>query len=116
MIYSVGDTLICKKKVNSGCLEMTNHYYDIMPGDKFVVTDTDDWPENAECHWYELVPLNEDIVLNAWNDREHMVIDENFDKQNPPVISKEDFQELLDKDFAEAIETVRKKMQIENNF
>ena len=115
MIYNVGDILICKKKVNSGCLECTNHYYDIMPGDWFVITDTGDEPEDEECHWYELVPLNMKIVLDAWNDKDHLVIDENFDRQDP-VISKEEFQGLLDRDFAGAIEILKKMMQIENNF
>ena len=108
MIYNIGNILVCKKKLNSTCLGMTNHNYNIMLGDKFVVTDTDDWPENAECHWYEMVSLNEDIVLNAWNDKDHLVIDENFDKLKPSAVSKEDF--------SRAAEIMQKTMQIENNF
>ena len=103
-----------RKSIQPVLLEATNHYYDIMPGDKFVVTDTGDEPENAECHWYELVPLNMRIVLNAWNDKEHLVVDENFDRLEPRVFTNQYFQEIIEDDFARAIEII--KRIIKNNF
>lgn len=79
MLYHIGDVLICTKKVNTKCLEMSNPEFEIMPDDKYIVTDKDDFPDENECHWYELTSVNDNLVfLNAWNDEGHMIIDESF--------------------------------------
>lgn len=81
MLYNIGDMLICKHSVNTQCLEMTNHCFDIKPGDRYKVTDKDDFPEDHHCHWYELTSeKDKSIVLNAWNDEGHMIIDDSFEK------------------------------------
>lgn len=80
MLYSIGDVLVCKHTVNTGCLEATNPYFDIMVGDQYKVTDKDDFPDNHHCHWYELTSeKDKNIVLNAWNDPGHMIIDDKFE-------------------------------------
>ena len=78
MIYNVGDILVCKKKVDSNCLEMTNPYIEIKPGDRFKVTDMHKY---EKCQWCELESLKDkEIILNAWNDEDHMIIDDCFEK------------------------------------
>ena len=111
MLYDVGDILVCKKEINSECLEMSNRNFDMMPGDKIIITDTGGEPEDAKCRWYEMVPLNREVVLNVWNDEGHMVIDDNFEKLERPINPKEVFQELLEKNLPEAVEFVRKKIE-----
>ena len=81
MIYNIGDELKCMHSINAKCLEMTNHDIEIQPGDIYIVTDKDDYPEENDCHWYELTLKDKILVLNAWNDSpDHMVIDDNFVK------------------------------------
>lgn len=83
MLYNIGDILVCKDTVNSQCLEMTNHYFDIIPGDLYRITDKDDYSDDNICHWYELTSENdENIILNAWNDEGHMILDDKFKKVN----------------------------------
>lgn len=80
MLYNIGDVLVCKDAVNTRCLEMTNPSFDIMPGDPYKVTDKDDYPDDNHCHWYELTSVkDEKIILNAWNDEDHMIIDDKFE-------------------------------------
>lgn len=79
MLYSVGDKLICKRKVNTRELEMCNIPYDIKVGDEYIVTDKDDYPDENHCHWYELTSKDRNVKLSAWNDEEHMIIDESFE-------------------------------------
>ena len=100
MIYNAGDILICKEGINTGCLEMTNTNYDIMQGDYFIVTDTEKYDT---CQWCELVPLKDtEIILNAWNDEGHMIIDDCFEKVVNPI----------DESLKNVIETVKKNMDI----
>ena len=81
MAYGVGDVLICKHTVNTQCLEMTNPCFDIQCGDMYVITDKDDYPDDYHCHWYEITAMNNNkIVLNAWNDEGHMILDEKFER------------------------------------
>ena len=81
MIYNIGDELKCTHSISTKCLEMTNHDIEIQPGDIYIVTDKDDYPEKNDCHWYELTSKDKTLVLNAWNDApDHMVIDDNFVK------------------------------------
>ena len=81
MLYNIGDVLVCKDTVNAQCLEMNNPNFDIKCGDQYKVTDKDNYPDNNHCHWYELTSeKDENIVLNAWNDPGHMIIDDKFDK------------------------------------
>lgn len=80
MLYKIGDKLRCKEEINTQCLEMCNPCFDIKVGDEYIVTDKDDYPDNNHCHWYELTSTNKDIILNAWNDEGHMIIDDSFDK------------------------------------
>lgn len=77
MVYEVGNVLICKSKVHTGCLQATNPSFEIEVGDRFVITDEEYYPDN-DCHWYELTSEDESIVLDAWNDRGHMILDEKF--------------------------------------
>ena len=78
MTYNKGDILICKKRVNAECLEMSNPDSDIMPGDRFIVTDT---CEYDRCQWCVLVPIqNKENIYDAWNDDDHAIIDECFEK------------------------------------
>lgn len=80
MLYNIGDVLICKYLVNSQCLEMTNPNFDIKAGERYIITDKDDFPEDNHCHWHELTnEVDRKIVLNAWNDEGHMILDENFE-------------------------------------
>jgi hypothetical protein len=82
MLYEIGDILICKKEINSSELEMSNPNINIHIGDKYIITDKDDYPNNNPCHWYELESqANKNIYINAWNDEDHMVLDENFEKE-----------------------------------
>lgn len=79
MIYSVGMVIECKKIVNTQELEMTNPTFDIQVGDRYKVTDKDEWPDDNHCHWYELQSEKDsELFLNAWNDDGHMIIDERF--------------------------------------
>lgn len=81
MLYSIGDVLACKNTVNARCLEMSNPDFDIEPYDRYKVTDKDDFPDDHHCHWYELTfEKDKSIVLNAWNDEGHMIIDDSFEK------------------------------------
>ena len=81
MLYNIGDVLVCKNTVNAQCLEMTNPNFDIKCGDQYKVTDKDDFPDDNHCHWYELTSgKDKNIVLNAWNDEDHMIIDDSFEK------------------------------------
>lgn len=83
MLYNIGDILVCKIAVDTWCLEMTNHSFIIMPEDRYIVTDKDDYPEEHHCHWYELTSeKDKSIVLNAWNDEGHMIIDDKFERIN----------------------------------
>jgi hypothetical protein len=83
MLYNIGDILVCKTAVDTRCLEMTNHSFIIMPEDRYIVTDKDDYPEEHHCHWYELTSeKDKSIVLNAWNDEGHMIIDDKFERIN----------------------------------
>lgn len=86
MLYNVGDTIECKVAVNSQCLEMRNPCFDIEPGERYRITDKDDYPDDNHCHWYELTSVNDsNIILNAWNDEGHMIIDEKFEKENQKI-------------------------------
>ena len=79
MLYYIGDVLVCKNTVNARCLEMSNPDFDIKPGDQYKVTDKDDFSDDHYCHWYELTSeKDKSIVLNAWNDEGHMIIDDRF--------------------------------------
>ncbi len=81
MLYNIGDVLVCKNAVNAQCLEMTNPDFEIKCGDQYKVTDKDDFPDDNHCHWYELTSeKDKSIVLNAWNDEGHMIIDDSFEK------------------------------------
>jgi len=81
MIYNIGDLLVCKDSVNTQCLEMTNPCFDIEAGDRYRITDKDDYPDDNHCHWYELMSeKDKNIILNAWNDEGHMIIDDKFEK------------------------------------
>lgn len=81
MLYNIGDVLICKYLVNAQCLDMTNPNLDIKAGERYIITDKDDFPDDNHCHWYELTnENNKNIVLNAWNDEGHMIVDDNFVK------------------------------------
>ena len=81
MLYNIGDVLVCKNTVNAQCLEMSNPNFDIKSDDKYKVTDKDDFPDDNHCHWYELTSgKDKNIVLNAWNDEDHMIIDNSFEK------------------------------------
>lgn len=87
MLYNIGDRLVCKKKVNTMCLNMSNPEFEICVGDVYIVTDKDDYPDNNHCHWYELTSEKDpDIILCAWNDApDHMIVDDRFGKQIPKV-------------------------------
>mgnify|MGYP003160771831 CR=1 FL=1 len=81
MLYNIGDKLKCKHEVNTQCLEMTNPMFNIHVGDIYIVTDKDDYPDDNHCHWYELTSQKDkNMVLSAWNDEEHMIIDDRFEK------------------------------------
>lgn len=81
MLYNIGDVLICRYPVNTQCFEMTNPNFDIKAGERYIITDKDDYPNDHHCHWYELTNENDrSIVLNAWNDEGHMIVDVNFEK------------------------------------
>lgn len=81
MLYNIGDMLICTKEVNMQCLEMSNPDFNIKVGDIYIVTDKDDYPEENDCHWYELTSKDKILVLNAWNDvSDHMIVDQSFRK------------------------------------
>ena len=81
MLYNIGDKLKCKKETNTQCLEMCNPCFDIKVGDEYIVTDKDDYSDDNHCHWYELTSKQDDsVVLNAWNDEGHMIIDDTFEK------------------------------------
>ncbi|WP_336533110.1 hypothetical protein [Bacteroides acidifaciens] len=59
---------------------MSNPNFDIKPGDRYIVTDKDNYPASNSCHCYELTSeKDKDIVLNAWND-ERMIVDKTFEK------------------------------------
>jgi len=88
MRYDIGDILECKQKVNTQELEMCNPYFDIFPGDRYIVVDRDDFPEDNNCHWYKLAPMpDKDLFLNAWNDEGHMIIDDRFVRLPTPSTS-----------------------------
>ncbi len=77
----MGDILVCKEIVNTQCLEMTNPYFDIKPGDQYRITDKDDYPNDNCSHWYELTSeKDKNIILNVWNDEGHMIIDDKFER------------------------------------
>ena len=79
--YEIGDVLVCKKRVLTGCLEATNPYFYIEVGDRYIVTDKSEYFEETGSQYYELTSeKDEDIILNAWNDRDHTVLDDNFYK------------------------------------
>ena len=81
MLYNIGDILICKDNINAQCIEMSNPDFDIRIGDQYEVIDKDDFPDDNHCHWYELTSENDkSIILNAWNDEDHMIIDDKFEK------------------------------------
>ena len=81
MLYNVGDVLVCQEAVNTQCLEMSNPCFEIKKGDQYRITDKDDYPADNFCHWYELMSeKDESIILNAWNDEEHMVLDKKFQR------------------------------------
>ena len=82
MIYKIGDRLKCKQQINTKCLDMTNPEFDIKIADIYVITDRDDYPDENDCHWYELTSDNDGKnVLNVWNDNpDHLVLDEHFSK------------------------------------
>ncbi len=80
MLYNIGDVLICKKAVNTQCLEMGNPDFNIESDDRYEITDKDNYPDDHHCHWYELTSEKDrSIVLNAWNDEGHMIIDDSFE-------------------------------------
>ena len=79
MQYNVGDVLVCKNTINAQCLEMSNSDFSIEYGDQYKVTDKDNFPDDNDCHWYELTS-DKSIVLNAWNDEGHMITDDSFEK------------------------------------
>lgn len=79
--YEIGDILVCKNRIDTGCLEMTNHRFYIEVGDRYIVTDKSEYFEETGSQYYELTSeKDEDIILNAWNDRDHTVLDDNFYK------------------------------------
>lgn len=62
-------------------MEISNPDFDIKPDDRYTVTDKDDFPDDHHSHWYELTSeKDKGNVLNAWNDIEHMIIDDKFVK------------------------------------
>lgn len=77
MEYKVGDILRCEKTINTQCLEMTNPCFDICIGDEYIVAYEESYKETG-CHWYGIVFKDERVILNAWNDPGHMVLDDNF--------------------------------------
>lgn len=80
MLYNIGDILVCKKPINTTCLEMSNPNFDIKSGDRYIVTDKDNYPASNPWHCYELTSeKDKNIVLNAWND-ERMIVDKTFEK------------------------------------
>ena len=81
MLYNIGDVIICKEAVNTQCLEMCNPRFIIDVGDKYRITDKDEYPDDNHCHWYELTSEKDDnVILNAWNDEDHMIIDDKFER------------------------------------
>lgn len=79
--YEIGDILVCKNRIDTGCLEMTNRRFYIEVGDRYIVTDKSEYFEETGSQYYELTSeKDEDIILNAWNDRDHTVLDDNFYK------------------------------------
>ncbi len=81
MLYNIGDILVCKKQINTTCLVMTNSDFDIKPGDRYMVIDKDSYPDENACHYYILTAEKDrNITLTAWNDKAHMIVDENFEK------------------------------------
>ena len=50
MLYNIGDILVCKNIVNTQCLEMTNPCFDVKSGDRYKVTDKDDFQYYHHCH------------------------------------------------------------------
>ena len=87
MVYSIGDVLICRTTVNAQCLEMTNPCFDIQCGDLYIITDKDDYPDDSDCHWYELTARNNEIVINAWNEIGNTILDEKFERIQKIYIS-----------------------------
>lgn len=81
MVYNVGDVLRCKKEVNSKELEMCNMNLVILPGDKFVIIDKDNYPDENPSHCYVLKKIfkKETVVIDAWNDEGHMILDDRFE-------------------------------------
>ena len=83
MLYNIGDVLVCKDTVNAQCLEMSNPDFDIKLDDRYKVTDKDNFPDDHHYHWYEFTSVKDNsIVLNAWNDKEHMIIDDKFERKD----------------------------------
>ena len=61
---------------------MCNPCFDIKVGDESIVTDKDDYTDDNHCHWYKLTSKNDDsVVLSAWNDEGHMIVDDTFEMQ-----------------------------------
>ena len=59
---------------------MSNPDFDIECGDQYKITDKDDFPNDNYCHWYEIISeKDKSIVLNAWNDEDHMIVDDKFE-------------------------------------
>lgn len=81
MLYNIGDVLVCKDAVNTQCLEMCNPCFIIEVGDKYRITDKDDYSDDNHCHWYKLTSeKDKNVILNAWNDEDHMILDDKFER------------------------------------
>lgn len=82
MLYNIGDKLKCKQEVKSQCFEMSNLEFTINIGDIYIVTDKDDYPDDNNCHWYELTSQKDtSVIINVWNDEpDRMMVDDNFEK------------------------------------
>lgn len=87
MLYNIGDVLIFKDAVNTQCLEMCKPPFIIEVDDKYMITDKDDYPDDTHCHWYEFTSeKDENVILNAWNDENHMIRDDKFEKVKQRVL------------------------------
>ena len=82
MLYNIGDKLKCKQEVKSKCFEMSNLEFIINIGDVYIITDKDDYPDDNNCHWYELTSQKDtSVIINVWNDKpDRMMVDDNFEK------------------------------------
>lgn len=50
MLYNILNILVCKDIVNAKCSETSNPNFDIIPCDRYKVTDKDDYSDGNHCH------------------------------------------------------------------